>query len=334
MNIYLLIYIILIIILIFIIINFYLLKSNSKTNKKNIFENYQDINDIKIDTSVFEAANSNSFPDDEDPGDALLDLKIPDMQQLFEETQNNQGNSNIKRPPILLGLTSASSTSSVYKSSSNDQLYPAELIQQKIQEIDNSNLLNNIGNSIYNIVNNILPVEEEYNSNQNIIEEECCIKSPPKLHALVCGDHYDICRVDEEGNDSCCDGYTCLRPNGNFGEKKCLNSSDTGFNLRVPDVDTTGYYDLTIPKTDFDKLRIPGFDMSDFDISKINIPGFNISDIGKGLSKLNPLNINTCNTGKYTYNKWTGEVTENPSSASSASSVSSASNSFYIPSLS
>jgi hypothetical protein len=317
MNIYLLIYIILIIILIFIIINFYLLKQN---NKKNIFEKFGDVNNVSIDQSVFKTTNSNSFPDGEDPGKALSDLKLPDTQKQYEETINTQSTTgNAQRPPVILQLSSSKESST--KSSTKTDLYQPEITQQTIQKIDTSNLP---VSSKFSIVNRIKSIEEEHRiPNKNrVIEEECCKKPSPKLHDQVCGNHYDTCRIDEEGNDSCCDSYTCLRPNGNFGQKKCLDSSDIGFNLRVPDVDTTGYYDLTIPKTDFNKLRIPGID-----ISNINIPGFNISDIGIGLSKLNPLNINTCDTGKHTYNKWTGKVTENPSS-----SVSSVSSSFFIPS--
>lgn len=37
---------------------------------------------------------------------------------------------------------------------------------------------------------------------------------------------------------------------------------------------------------------------------------FNISDIGSNFAKLNPINAFTCSSDKYTYNKWTGEITE------------------------
>jgi len=306
MNIYLFIYIILIIILIFFIINLFLNKVYKQ--KKNIlFEKFEDMNDISIDQSVFDAANSNSFSDSEDPGQAISDLSIPNMERVFEETITNQYNGvgNIQRPPILLSLSS-STTQSSKKESSDKQLYPSEIIRQAIQNIDKSNLPQSI------LDNLVLPEENKFIIPRIIAEqeEECCKPPSPKLHDLVCGDHYDKCRVDQEGNDNCCDGYTCLRPNGNFGYKKCLNESDNGFKFKVPDVDTTGYYDLTVPKTDLSELRIPSIDINGIK----DIKGFNIGSI---FSKLNPLN-SLCSTDKYNYNKWTGELTENSSKSISS----------------
>jgi len=326
MNIYLFFYILLIIILFFIIINLCLSKTYKQNiknslysvNQKNLnnilekfekFEKFENLDDIIIPDSTFASVDSGTFPDGEDPGQAISDLSIPDMQNMFEETvndiiNNNDANdSNAQRPPVLLSLSSARQSSSK-ELSAITQLYDAERIQQSITAIDTSNLVPPIPRFI--------PQEEYKKPVIPIIiqEEDCCKPHPSTLHDPICGDHYDVCRVDEEGYESCCDGYTCLRPNGNFGYKKCLNDSDRGFNFKVPDVDTTGFYDLTIPKTDLSKLRIPSIDIS-------GIKGFNISDIGANFAKFNPINSLTCSTDKYTYNKWTGEITENSSITSS-----------------
>lgn len=310
MNIYLFFYILLIIILFFIIINLVLSSTLSKTYKKP--EQFENLDDISIPDSTFNSVDSGTFPDGEDPGQTISDLSFPDMEKVFDETVNdvNDNVSNAQRPPVLLTLSSARQSSAKKESSAIKQLYDGERIQQSINLYDSLNLPRVP----------ILP-EEEYKKPiilpPIIQEEDCCKPSPSTLRQPVCGDHYDVCRVDEEGYDSCCDGYTCLRPNGNFGYKKCLNDADRGFSFKVPDIDTTGFYDLNIPKTDLSKLRIPSIDISGikgFD----GIKGFNISDIGANFAKLNPINSFTCSSDKYTYNKWTGEITENSSKSTSS----------------
>ena len=150
-----------------------------------------------------------------------------------------------------------------------------------------SSRTNNISSRTNNI-SSIIPISSsitcDYNNSSSSLcnsssissSNTCCIKEPKPLHPTVCGKHYDICRVDEEGNDSCCNGYSCLRPMGNFGVKKCLNDSDKGFPYKVPDVDATGYYDLTVVKNDYSKLLLPNIDTS---------------NIGKTFEKINPANL-------------------------------------------
>ena len=47
---------------------------------------------------------------------------------------------------------------------------------------------------------------------------------------LLCGTEYDICRIDQYGKNSCCDGYSCIRPNGNFEDKVCVGTDGTNKN--------------------------------------------------------------------------------------------------------
>ena len=37
----------------------------------------------------------------------------------------------------------------------------------------------------------------------------------------LCGTKNNVCRIDEYGTNSCCNGYNCVRPKGNFQYKVC-----------------------------------------------------------------------------------------------------------------
>lgn len=47
---------------------------------------------------------------------------------------------------------------------------------------------------------------------------------------LLCGTEYDICRINQFGKSSCCDGYSCFRPNGDFEDKVCVGTRGTDNN--------------------------------------------------------------------------------------------------------
>ena len=68
-------------------------------------------------------------------------------------------------------------------------------------------LLNNIYEPFEKINNSTICVEEEENN-------EIC-------NGLLCGTKNDICRIDEYGVSSCCNGYECVRPEGEFHHKIC-----------------------------------------------------------------------------------------------------------------
>ena len=44
---------------------------------------------------------------------------------------------------------------------------------------------------------------------------------------LLCGTEYDVCRINQLGKSSCCDGYSCIRPNGDFEDKVCIGTTGT-----------------------------------------------------------------------------------------------------------
>jgi hypothetical protein len=42
-------------------------------------------------------------------------------------------------------------------------------------------------------------------------------------NGLLCGTQNNICRLNENNISSCCDGYRCIRPNGNYQYKICVD---------------------------------------------------------------------------------------------------------------
>lgn len=91
----------------------------------------------------------------------------------------------------------------------------------------------------------------------------------------VCGTLGNECIIDNsDGKNSCCDGYKCLRPNGNFHNKICMldyvNSTtnitiDNG-EINVPDID--------IPDISTSNLKMPGIDIGE--ITNINVPNMSL----------------------------------------------------------
>jgi len=48
---------------------------------------------------------------------------------------------------------------------------------------------------------------------------------------LVCGTKGDVCSVDDYNTNSCCKGYNCIRPEGNYYNKICVNNDSNSNNL-------------------------------------------------------------------------------------------------------
>lgn len=42
---------------------------------------------------------------------------------------------------------------------------------------------------------------------------------------LLCGTDNNVCRINQYGTSSCCDGYTCMRKEGNFQFKVCIDNN-------------------------------------------------------------------------------------------------------------
>jgi hypothetical protein len=44
-------------------------------------------------------------------------------------------------------------------------------------------------------------------------------------NGLLCGTEGNVCSVDDYKTNSCCKGFDCIRPNGNYHNKICVDSS-------------------------------------------------------------------------------------------------------------
>jgi len=311
-------YIVLIVILIILIFEIYYIINKHLKNK--IIKN-ESFYGASLD-QITQEADGNLFSDLEKSTNEEI---VPDEEYLNDiplENKDIYGNvvdGNIRKPPLLVSFYPESSKTQLYTDNeSNINIYSSKIYNNIIKPLKNRRkYYDSNGNRIDKNIEEELIVEEEFNIYDMVnseyvfdtesIEEECCERPVYNLHPKVCTKHYDVCRVDEEGNDSCCDGYTCTRPMGNFGVKKCLNSGDKGFPYKAPDIDATGYYDISIPYSDYSEMRIPKIDISNIHWPK----GF--SDFG--LSKLNPAkfvtNLFTCKTKKHTCNQLTGEIKSN-----------------------
>ena len=52
---------------------------------------------------------------------------------------------------------------------------------------------------------------------------------------LVCGTENDVCTVDQCGDTSCCDGYKCVLPDGNYQYKICTRETiDLNLKFKFP----------------------------------------------------------------------------------------------------
>lgn len=68
-------------------------------------------------------------------------------------------------------------------------------------------------------------------------------------NGLLCGTENNICTENEFGKNSCCKGYNCIRPNGNYLNKYCKKKSDNNIFdgvLYIDGLNNNKYNDLNI----------------------------------------------------------------------------------------
>ena len=128
-------------------------------------------------------------------------------------------------------------------------------------------------------------------------------------NGLLCGEKNDICSIDEEGDNNCCSGYSCIRPEGNFHNKICKSDEELNFNtsfkinapkitypvIKKPSINIPGIDSITsrIPNVDFPNINLNN------DISNIKLPSNGISGFNFDSLNFNKLNDSlTCNTIK------------------------------------
>jgi hypothetical protein len=142
---------------------------------------------------------------------------------------------------------------------------------------------------------------------------------------LLCGEKNDVCRIDEEGDSSCCTGYTCTRNKGNFHNKVCKSDDEINFDfnsnfgyslpkitypvIKMPSINTPNLDGSNIPTLDgsniptLDGSRIPNVDFPNINLNN-DIPNINLPSTSFNFLNFDFLNFNnwdkslTCNTIK------------------------------------
>ena len=99
--------------------------------------------------------------------------------------------------------------------------------------------------------------------------------------ALICGEKNDSCKIDEEGDSTCCSGYTCTRNEGNFHNKVCKSNEELNFNFGTNFGNLFGSSsDETYPVIKMPSINIPTIDSIGSRIANVDFPNINLnSDI-------------------------------------------------------
>jgi hypothetical protein len=80
----------------------------------------------------------------------------------------------------------------------------------------------------------------------------------------LCGTKNDVCSIDEYGTNSCCKGYICVRPEGNFEYKICRKPEQSYSDASSSHITHQNFNKNTFPKI-FSNIHFPG-------ISKPELP--------------------------------------------------------------
>ena len=77
-------------------------------------------------------------------------------------------------------------------------------------------------------------------------------------NGLICGTNNNICRINEYGISSCCDNYRCIRPDGNYQYKICVDKDklfnsnlSTNLNINIPSIN------VQTQNNDSDNIKFP-----------------------------------------------------------------------------
>jgi len=73
---------------------------------------------------------------------------------------------------------------------------------------------------------------------------------------LLCGTNNDVCRVNQNGISSCCNGYTCIRKEGNFQYKVCIDN-DKLDGSKLPKIGIDISNDINNIKIKIDNIIFP-----------------------------------------------------------------------------
>lgn len=108
----------------------------------------------------------------------------------------------------------------------------------------------------------------------------------------LCGTQNNICTIDQYGTNSCCKGYMCVRPEGNFQYKICRKPDQAYGDASSSHITYPNFNQTKFPKI-FPKIHFP-------EISKPELPS-NINIFSKNFWNMNSIckldnNINNNNT--------------------------------------
>ena len=80
----------------------------------------------------------------------------------------------------------------------------------------------------------------------------------------LCGTENDVCRINQYGTNSCCNGYNCVRPEGNFQYKICRRPEQSYSDASSSHITYPNFNQSTFPKI-FPNINFSG-------ISKLELP--------------------------------------------------------------
>jgi hypothetical protein len=97
--------------------------------------------------------------------------------------------------------------------------------------------------------------------------------------ALICGNENDSCKIDEEGDSTCCSGYTCTRNEGNFHNKVCKSDDEVNFNFSTNFGNLFGNLstEITYPTIKRPSINIPSIDSIGSRIPNVDFPNINLN---------------------------------------------------------
>jgi hypothetical protein len=108
----------------------------------------------------------------------------------------------------------------------------------------------------------------------------------------LCGTQNDVCRIDEYGTNSCCNGYNCVRPKGNFQYKICRAPEQSYGDGTSSYITYPNFNQNTFPKI-FSNIHFPGISKPELP-SNMNIFSSKFWDMNN-ICKLDSNNTNSTN---------------------------------------
>ncbi len=112
----------------------------------------------------------------------------------------------------------------------------------------------------------------------------------------LCGTQNNICTIDQYGTNSCCNGYNCVRPEGNFEYKICRKPEQSYSDASASHITYPNFNQTTFPKI-FPNISFPKISKPELP-SKYNIFSSNFWDMN---------NICKLNNSSNTSNNYTSE---------------------------